>query len=79
MIPKLLEKQVVQWYQNALYHPEEIRTDLSIAQHFYWKDLRKTAHEVCSKCKVYQFLKRKKNMESYHLMKQKVNLGTYYA
>ena len=48
MIPKLLEKQVVEWYHNALCHPGETRTELSIAQHFYWKNLHKTVHEVCS-------------------------------
>ena len=39
VIPKLLEKQVVEWYLNALCHPRETRTELSIAQHFYWKNL----------------------------------------
>ena len=37
LIPKLLEKQVVEWYHNALFHPEETLTELPIAQHFYWK------------------------------------------
>ena len=35
VIPKLLEKQVVEWYHSALWHPGETRTELSIAQHFY--------------------------------------------
>ena len=38
MIPKLLEKQVVEWYHNTLCHPGETRTELSIAQHIYWKN-----------------------------------------
>ena len=42
VIPKLLENQVVEWYYNVLYHPEEILTELSIAQCFYWRNLRKT-------------------------------------
>ena len=37
VIPKLLEKQVVEWYHNVLCHPGESRTELSIAQHVYWK------------------------------------------
>ena len=41
VIPKLLEKQVVEWYHNALCHTEETCTELSVAQHFYWKSLRK--------------------------------------
>ena len=60
MIRKLLEKQVVEWYHNALCHPGETCTELSIAQHFYWTKLRKIVHEFCSKCKASQFLKRNK-------------------
>ena len=43
-----------------LGYPGETRIGLIIAQHFYWKYLSKTLHEVCSKCKSYQFLKRNK-------------------
>ena len=53
----VLQKQVVEWYYNALYHPGETHTELSLAQHFYCKNLRETAHEVCSRSKAYQFLK----------------------
>ena len=60
MIPKLLGKKKVEWYHNALCHPGEPRIELSIAQHFYWKNLSKTVHEVCSKCMACQFLKRNK-------------------
>ena len=56
--PKQLEKQVVEWHHNALCHPGETRTELNIAQHFYWKNLRKIVHEICTKCKLCQFLKR---------------------
>ena len=35
VIPKQLEKQVVEWYHNALCHPRETRTELSISQHFH--------------------------------------------
>ena len=57
VIPKLLEKQVVEWYHNALCHLGETCTELSIAQHIYWKILRKTVHDICSKDRAYQFLK----------------------
>ena len=60
VIPKQLEKQVVELYHNALYQPGETRTKLSISQHFYWKNLPKTVHEICTKCKTCQFLKRNK-------------------
>ena len=39
VIPKLREKQVVEWYHNALCHPRETPIELSIAQYFYWKNL----------------------------------------
>ena len=64
VIPKQLEKQVVKWYHNALCHPRETRTELSISQHFYWKNLRQTVHEICTKCQTCQFLKRNKKQYS---------------
>ena len=39
VIPKQLEKQVVEWYHNALYYPGETHTELSISEHFYWETL----------------------------------------
>ena len=60
VIPKQLEQQVVEWYHNTLCHPGETRTELSISPHFYWKNLRKTVLEICTKCKTHQFLKDKK-------------------
>ena len=60
MIPKQLEIQVVEWYHNAFYHPGETHIELSISQHFYWQNIRKIEHEICTKCKTCQFLKRKK-------------------
>ena len=47
-------------YHQTLCHPGETRTELSITQHFYWKNLRKTVHDVCSKCDACQRLKRGK-------------------
>ena len=55
---QITRKQVIEWYHNAICHPGETRPELSIAQHFSWRHLRKTIHAVCSKCKAYQFLKR---------------------
>ena len=60
VIPKQLEKRVGEWYHHTLCHLGETSTELTIAQHFYWKNLRKTVHEVCSKCDSCQFLKRNK-------------------
>ena len=60
VIPEKLQKSLVEWYHLTLCHPGETRTELSITQHFYWKNLRKTVHEVCTKCHTCQFLKRGK-------------------
>ena len=49
------KNQVVEWYHNALCHQGETCTELSIAQYVYWKNLRKSLHEVCSKCKACDF------------------------
>ena len=51
VIPKQLEKQVMEWYHNVLCHRGETRIELNISQYFYWKNLRKTVHENCTKCK----------------------------
>ena len=40
--------------------PPRGNTYRAIAQHFYGKNLHKTVYEICTKCKVYQFLKRNK-------------------
>ena len=45
---------------NLLCHPGETRTELTIGQHFYWKGLQKSVHDICSKCHTCQFLKRNK-------------------
>ena len=60
VIPLKLQKRLVEWYHHTLCHPGETRTELSINQHFYWKNLRKTVHDVCSKCDACQRLKRGK-------------------
>mgnify|MGYP000473878471 FL=1 len=60
VIPKQLQRRIVQWYHDTLSHPGETRTELTIAQHFYWKNLRKTVQDVCSTCDVCQRLKRNK-------------------
>ena len=80
MIPKLLEKQAVEWYNNALGQLGETCTEPSIAQHFYCRNLCKTVYEVCSKCKACQFLKR--NNKQYGKLlphEAEVNPGTHYA
>ena len=39
VIPEGLQEQVVQWHHTQLCHPGEVRTEASIRQHFYWKNM----------------------------------------
>ena len=57
VIPKQIQKTLVEWYHSVLSHPGETRTELNIGQHFYWKDLQKSVYDICSKCHTCQFLK----------------------
>jgi hypothetical protein len=50
VIPKALQNNVVSWYHDQLCHPGMTRTELSITQHFYWKNLQKDVEKVCKKC-----------------------------
>lgn len=60
VIPRSLQKRIVQWYHEVLCHPGETRTELTISQHFYWPGLRKTVHDVCTSCHICQLTKRTK-------------------
>ena len=60
IIPKRLQTRTVQWYHDILCHPGRTRTEETIKQHFYWKNLRKDVEQVCSTCKICQFNKRQK-------------------
>ena len=47
IIPKKLQKRIMEWYHKVLCHPGETRTELTINQHLTWKGLCKTVHDVC--------------------------------
>ena len=49
MIPKQIQKTLVEWYHNVPCHPSETRTKITIGQHFNWKGLGNTVHDICSK------------------------------
>ena len=57
-VPRVLQERLVHWYHDRLCHPGETRTELTIRQHFTWKNLRDTVHKVCSKCPICQKAKR---------------------
>ena len=54
VVPTKLQKRAVTWYHTTLMHPGETRTEATIAQHFYWKGLRKSVLDVCKKCDICQ-------------------------
>ena len=45
-----LQKKTVEWYHEMLCNPGETLTEHTIRQHFDWKALRTTVHDVCKKC-----------------------------
>jgi hypothetical protein len=47
VIPQKLQKRVVTWYHLHLCHPGITRTEATIKQHFYWKNLRKDVEQTC--------------------------------
>ncbi len=58
VIPTTLQQRVVSWYHNILCHAGETRTEQTLRQQFWWPDLRKHVHDVCSKCDTCQRAKR---------------------
>ncbi len=59
VIPNVLQKRAVEWYHAMLMHPGETRTELTIAQHYYWQGMRNTVKKVCQRCKSCQLHKKK--------------------
>ena len=60
VIPKSLQRSIVEWYHNHLCHPGRVRTELTIRKHFYWKHLRETVQAVCDTCHICQLTKKGK-------------------
>ena len=60
-LPTALQKKTVEWYHEMLCHPGDTRTEHTIRQHFDWKALRTTVHDVCKKCPTCQRAKNDKS------------------
>ena len=58
VIPKSLQRSTVEWYHEYLCHPGETRTEQTIRLHFWWENLRRTVHDVCTKCMTCQVTKK---------------------
>ena len=50
IIPTTLQRRIVTWYHDILCHCGETRTEQTLQQHFWWPNMRKDVHNVCSKC-----------------------------
>ena len=59
VVPPALQTKIVTWYHTLLCHPGETRTEQTLRQHFYWKNLRDHVHKHCSTCRTCQLNKRK--------------------
>ena len=59
VVPKIVQKQVVQWYHVQLCHPGETRTEQKICQHFTWGRIVKTVKTVCASCAMWKITKTK--------------------
>ena len=58
VVPVTLQPRVAEWYHTILCHPGMTRTEETIRQHFWWKDLRKDVQNMCSTCDTCQRTKR---------------------
>ncbi len=57
VVPTSMQQRLAQWYHDTLMHPGETRTELTIGQHYYWKNMRKTIQHICGRCQVCQLTK----------------------
>ena len=49
-LPAALQKKTVVWYHEIFCHLGETQIEHTLRQHFYWKGLCTTVHDVCKKC-----------------------------
>ena len=69
VIPKGLQKWVMQWYHHTLCHPGINWTEETISQHFYWKNYERQHYTQHISCVVY--VKKKKHHKKYRLLPEK--------
>ncbi len=60
VIPKLLQKHVINWYHTLLCHPGINRTEETINQHVWWPKMRDQITNMVQTCPTCQRNKRKK-------------------
>ena len=63
VVPKKLQKHVIDWYHTVLCHPGINRTEESIAQHLFWQQSREQITKYVQTCPICQ--KNKKKVKKY--------------
>jgi hypothetical protein len=58
VIPKQMQRKVIEWYHTHLLHPGEKRLELTLRQHFTFIGLGPMVTRVCKACNVCRSLKR---------------------
>ena len=69
VIPQPLTKRIVTWYHDQLGHAGITRTEATIRQHLWWKDMRKDIEKYVNTCHVCQI--NKKNKKKFGLLPAK--------
>ena len=59
VVPKLLQKHVIDWYHTVLCHPGVTQTEETIAQHLWWPAMRDQITSYVLACPTCQKSKRK--------------------
>ena len=62
VIPKMLQKHVIDWYHTVLCHPGINRTEETISQHLWWPKMRDQITKYVQACPTCQKNKRKQKM-----------------
>ena len=58
-LPKALQRKATEWYHTYLLHQGENRTELTMGQHYCWRNMRKTVQQVCKACTVCREFKKR--------------------
>ena len=79
VVPKILQKYVVNLYHTYIFHPGTERTYSTISQHYYWPHLRDEIRNHIDVCNTCQKNKKKPlNMENDLLRKRRLLHRTDY-
>jgi transposase InsO family protein len=70
VVPKSLQRRIIDWYHTMLAHPGETRTLKTISQHFVWQSLHRDVQKFVSTCATCQHYKRQRKNYGHVPVKQ---------